>query len=329
MSPKKTVIIALILVVIAIPILNIDIKHTRGTLTKFSSYKELVEFLRYGHPATYGAQPEQKEMIQEYGAGYSTTNIQVQGVEEADTVKTDGQHIYLVSGAKVIIVKAFPAEEAKVVSSLSYNATLSQIYIDRDKLVVFYSSGYWMEAQTSVDIYDVSNRSKPLLKRTVSADGGYFSSRMIGDYVYFIVRKAAYVQNDIVNLPRVRCQSKTRVVQATEVHCSDIPAYSYMFTTVVSVNVQDDAEAPTERTVLTGWEATMYVSIQNIYLALDFGSRTFLHRIHIENSTIEIAAEGEVRGDVLNQFSMDEHAGYFRIATTSGGSGGLENNLYV
>ena len=39
---------------------------------------------------------------------HSTTNIQVAGVDEADTVKTDGEYIYLASGNKTIIVKAYP-----------------------------------------------------------------------------------------------------------------------------------------------------------------------------------------------------------------------------
>ena len=36
----------------------------------------------------------------------------------------------------------------------------------------------------------------------------------------------------------------------------------------------------------------------------------------IEQQTITFEASGEVPGQVLNQFSMDEHNGYFRIATT-------------
>ena len=50
---------------------------------------------------------------------YSGTNLQVEGVDEADMIKTDGEYIYIVSGGNITIVKAYPPEEAKVVSKIS------------------------------------------------------------------------------------------------------------------------------------------------------------------------------------------------------------------
>lgn len=44
--------------------------------------------------------------------------------------------------------------------------------------------------------------------------------------------------------------------------------------------------------------------------------RTIIHKISINGNKIEYKAKGEVVGQVLNQFSMDENNNYFRIATT-------------
>ncbi|MBD3248340.1 hypothetical protein GF382_03570 [Candidatus Falkowbacteria bacterium] len=44
--------------------------------------------------------------------------------------------------------------------------------------------------------------------------------------------------------------------------------------------------------------------------------KTIIHKIAIDNGQLEYKANGEVTGAVLNQFSMDENGGYFRIATT-------------
>jgi hypothetical protein len=49
---------------------------------------------------------------------------------------------------------------------------------------------------------------------------------------------------------------------------------------------------------------------------------------------VSYVGEGEVPGGILNQFSMDEHQGYFRIATTTGnmwasGEDTSKNNIYV
>lgn len=47
--------------------------------------------------------------------------------------------------------------------------------------------------------------------------------------------------------------------------------------------------------------------------------KTVIHRISVNENEIEYSGSGEVPGRVLNQFSMDEFEGNFRIATTTGG----------
>jgi inhibitor of cysteine peptidase len=62
--------------------------------------------------------------------------------------------------------------------------------------------------------------------------------------------------------------------------------------------------------------------------------KTIVHKISISgNSTLEYVAKGEVPGRLLNQFSMDEHDGRLRLATTSEFSTPqrfvMQNNVYV
>jgi len=61
---------------------------------------------------------------------------------------------------------------------------------------------------------------------------------------------------------------------------------------------------------------------------------TVIHKLGAEGPAVTYLGRGEVPGYVLNQFSMDEHRGFFRIATTSegftfAGSGAPRNNVYV
>jgi hypothetical protein len=49
--------------------------------------------------------------------GFSTTNNQVTGVDEGDIMKTDGSYIYTVTGNTVFIIKAYPGEDAEIVST--------------------------------------------------------------------------------------------------------------------------------------------------------------------------------------------------------------------
>jgi len=103
-----------------------------------------------------------------------------------------------------------------------------------------------------------------------------------------------------------------------------------------------------QQSFLLGASQTMYVSEQAIYLASAhyqyqpgiFGLRmtsedvqTIIHKITIEDGMVEYTAQGEVPGTLLNQFSMDEHDGFFRIATTIGSFWSSEdqssNNIYI
>lgn len=59
--------------------------------------------------------------------------------------------------------------------------------------------------------------------------------------------------------------------------------------------------------------------------------KTAIHKINVNGLEIKHESVGEVPGSVLNQFSMDEFDGNFRIATTTGGWNRERNynNLYV
>jgi uncharacterized secreted protein with C-terminal beta-propeller domain len=62
--------------------------------------------------------------------------------------------------------------------------------------------------------------------------------------------------------------------------------------------------------------------------------KTIVHKIAIANGRVEYVASGEVPGRVLNQFSMDEFDGYFRVATTTGrvlgrGIQNSANHIYI
>ena len=66
-------------------------------------------------------------------ADYSETNVQIQGVDEADIVKTDGEYIYIVSGDTVTLIKAFPADEAQVVSKIVLEGEITGIFINDEE----------------------------------------------------------------------------------------------------------------------------------------------------------------------------------------------------
>ena len=324
-------------------------------ISRFSSYEELQEFIKTN--AQYTAFPGRGVVLFNVsgavkGEGfvyapaapdYSTTNIQVAGVDEADIVKTDGDYIYLVSGNRTIIVKAYPPEQAQVLSEIELEGTAIATFINGDRLVVFeeetpyypYYDVRWgptgeiympliISPKTSIKVYDVSDRENPRLQRELSADGQYVSSRMIGDYAYVVINEPVYEQDDEPNLPKIYFGGNETEIPATDIYYSDVSDYYYNYTTIIAINTQNDDQEPTYETILLGASSNLYVSLNNIYLTFpvwggdvgDFG-KSSIHRIHIDGDEIEYVASGEVPGMVLNQFSMDEYEGYFRVATTT------------
>jgi inhibitor of cysteine peptidase len=334
-------------------------------ISRFASYEQLQDFINTN--AQYKTFHWRDEILAVAGEGavpapfstndysttdYSATNIQVAGVDEADIVKTDGEYIYLVSGNRTIIVKAYPPEQAQVLSEIEHEGTVVGIFINGDRLVVFeeetpyydyydmpvvreYDIMPYISPKTYIKVYDVSDKENPRLQRELSADGQYVSSRMIGDYAYVVINEPVYEEEGELNLPRIYSGDNEKEIPATDIYYSYVPDYYYMYTTIMAINTQVDNQEPTYETILLGASSNLYVSLNNIYLTFpvwgddvgDFG-KTSIHRIHIEGAEIEPVASGEVPGMVLNQFSMDEYEGYFRVATTTY-EGTSQNNVYV
>jgi inhibitor of cysteine peptidase len=339
--------------------------HAEGSLQRFSSIQELEEFVEnrttYPHyyPNDWGWLGPRALIVQEdSGASssydYSATNIQVEGVDEADIVKTDGEYIYLVLDNRLVIVKAYPPEEARILSEIELDGRIAGILINEGRLAVFEDGApvyhneldrldldYGTQQKTSIKVYDVSNGESPILVRDVAVDGFYFGSRMIGNYVYVIVNDFVSAGDDQVDTPRIYFPGSVEEIPASEIWHSDIPDYSYIFTTIMAVNIKKDAQDPAHQTLLLGNASNLYVSMDNIYITFPSQradvyntEKTAVHRVSIDGGVIEYDGSGEVPGRPLNQFSMDEHQGYFRMATTTGhvsrdGSPTSANHVYI
>jgi inhibitor of cysteine peptidase len=349
--------------------------------------------------------------------GFSQTNIQVSGVDEADTVKTDGRYLYTVANSTVYIIDA-ETGNARVVQKIPFvNASISGIYLsqDGDKLVVlgdnymYYPYAYSIAPPKDMDImiypyfrsgttfacvYDVSNKNvAPVLARNLTMSGNYLNSRVIDNYLYNIITEYAYtVNNDTVLLPAVYKGAEATNIPATNIHYYNVndsygTSYnSYSFTTFLAIDLSNDAVSPKNMTVMLSGSEQVYVSPTNIYLtypvyewnniAIDLAktvppqspaarssdavssdnassststdiapsvpmiwhpstAKTTVYRIHIEGDSITFAAQGNVTGTIVGQYSMDESNGYFRCATNAWvydeatGTGTQQNYVFV
>ncbi|NCC75872.1 MAG: hypothetical protein EOM08_05500 [Clostridia bacterium] len=139
---------------------------------------------------------------------HSQTNIQVQGVDEADLVKTDGRFLYVVANNRLSIIDARDPARMQVVSSLTFaanretdaiylNESILEIFLDpeHDRLTVLlagYSPIQAGRTYTTTQVYDITNRSAPQLVRQFSQDGNYVTSRKIGSVVTVVTNEYKY-----------------------------------------------------------------------------------------------------------------------------------------
>ncbi|NTV24327.1 MAG: hypothetical protein HGA85_08240, partial [Nanoarchaeota archaeon] len=202
---------------------DLSLQSGSGEMKKFSSAEEVSAFLQknaaasgnnYGYDGrSFGgvdmalAESSKSSMVpsagmaQDDGASdYSTTNIQVEGVDEPDFIKNDGKYIYTLSNSQLVIVKAYPATAAEILSKTEIEGYPTEMFLSGDKVIIFVTRGdeelgfetydaiprqiYRQKAH--ILIYDVSNKDDPELVEDIDAKGYYVAARIIGDHVYIV-----------------------------------------------------------------------------------------------------------------------------------------------
>ena len=108
---------------------------------------------------TYGNDSEIKSTNSK---DFSETNIQVEGVDEADIVKTDGDYIYSLSNSDVVITNVKDPANIKVESKINEKIP-EDLILYKDKLIIISASNgnYRSESNTIVNIYDISDKANP------------------------------------------------------------------------------------------------------------------------------------------------------------------------
>lgn len=310
---------------------------------------------------------------------YSTTNLQVQGVDESDIVKNDGKYIYGVKGNTVRVVQAYPVDSMKELDKVTFddaNFYPRDLYVDGNRMVVLgtvYDSlwdkpymnqpvskkmmmpilgEYYYGQVTKVYIFDITDKSNIKNIRDLSYEGDYTSSRKVGDMLYLVMNKNEYgyrfpqgwTEHEVLPLYK---DSNAGTVN-TIGKCEDVlyvPGSENINYVVVAGIPTSDAQGKVVDEVIVGSSGSIYASTENLYVAeqkyswfyanpnAENKEQTLVHKFSLSPSEIKYQGKAEVPGHIINQFSMDESGGNFRIATTLGSVwdsvNPSTNNIYV
>ena len=208
---------------------------------------------------------------------FSQTNVQVKGVDEADFVKNDGKYIYVLSQDKLVIVDAFPADDAEILSETDVKGTPRNMFVNGDRLVVFsvvedeediiseydFVPRKRYAQKTHAYVYDITDREDPEIVNDFNVNGQYSEARMIGDYVYFVSKDSVYYYNNYIAMPELRDGVEKLVVP--DVYYFDNPETNFVFHIVSAFDINgDDINA---KSFMMGYSNNLMVSKENIYIS--------------------------------------------------------------
>ena len=153
---------------------------------------------------------------------YSETNTQVAGVDEADIVKTDGKHLYILHGNTFRIARAWPTEQLGEQTVTDIEGAPSEMFVANGLAVIYstvdgspvyaaagvkapydgkgygepdiappsggYYPGYYPNALTKITVLRIADDQSVQIAKETYFEGNYLSSRKIGDHVRTVLQ---------------------------------------------------------------------------------------------------------------------------------------------
>ncbi len=240
------------------------------------------EITSYGEEA--GISPETK---------VSSTNVQVEGVDELDIVKTNGRIIVSAFNDKVYVVDA---ASKKVVSTLEIEeGAVKGVFLYNDKLVVVSENPIVVPLRlevetrcrclvvppgttnTTIYVYDITHPDKPKLFLKTSITGYVLASRLVNQYFYLVTRQPL-LEPTVPMLDGKPLDPQYIVV-------ADKNPDSYTNILVLDLSLRETTEKWSVQSFLTGPGSWFYMTPNRLYIAVqkyiryDFMFKTALETI--------------------------------------------------
>lgn len=269
---------------------------------------------------------------------YSTTNIQVENVDEADIVKTDGEYVYSISGDTVYITYAKNPTEMNVVAKIQEplsNISPEDLILQNNKLIII--SGNTIK--TVVKIYDLANIENPDKIKEFEINKEYYTSRYINGNLYVISSGRVTSEG---NLEYVEDGATVNPDKPNAYKINDL--YTRMQTVIASYNLNAPENKIKVQSYLMDVE-NAYISEKNMYLIDNgysgsrdvefsdifgikgllgigdaikdsdsiYGSNIYKFNFK-EDGSVEYQTKTQVEGTTIDQFSLDEKDDNLRIA---------------
>jgi len=231
---------------------------------------------------------------------YSTTNVQVRGIDEGDIVKTNGEKIFIGKDNKLVVVNnvtppledIYNLEISKEVTNYEYytgpQETIRTILLD-DDLLYLVTTKYRNESKfdssllypqmiyiptTVVTTYEINEDSLDKLS-AIEVDGEYYQSRLKEGYIYLITNTNNFfysnpiLLDDIIISPiKEEKAGKISTTERTMIMPKDGTPDNKNIYTITTIKYDESQDSVIDSLdLLLDYSSTIYMSEDNLYIA--------------------------------------------------------------
>ncbi len=293
---------------------------------------------------------------------HSETNVQVDGIDEGDIIKTDGNRIYYIRNQFLTVVEVNDGIMTTILNQAydeESNGYYRELYLTDDQLIVIgtkyeetiydarpemdymwypYDSG-----DTTVDIYDKETLS---IEDTFTISGTITTTRLKDDVLYLVTSEYIYMSDDTDDIrPTFTKNDQTIIPNYDEIYyIEDLPTET--FTILSTIDLTENSLDYTIFLGLSNWNQ-VYMSHEGVYLAstyyqamdevdndtavnsFDYMDGIIIHYAIQDDGSLAYFGQAEYDGYIINQFAIDEYNGYLRLVTTEGWGDNVVNRLFI
>lgn len=295
------------------------------------------------------------------------TNTQLEGVDEADIVKTDGSYLYhyrrdrKTGIPKISIVEAKALKEtASIPMDGSYSPNIylagqnlvvvedvakdrtASLLGDRSDLIIpeYEKKKQRFVPMTQVAVYDLTDKTNPRLAHSFYQSGSYENSRLHDNVVYTVTRQylsdlpepAAFLSEQTLPFTVEQAVAKLLPAESIWIGREERPIHQLGYTVLSALDLDNGF---TTTKAIAGDCDEMLLTPDSLYLTADLysdwgGRETGILKFTIDRTNLAYVGDTTVEGYIDNQFALDEYQGNLRIATTSwNDKRNTQNGVYV
>ena len=349
-----------------------DDAHSQLSYVKdYDQFKQLIEQNQNSHnrlyPEAVFESVETDDSRSSEVSNISSTNVQVQGIDEGDIVKVDDSRIYMLSYDSFYVIDV-SNDNMSLLLSQSLDSTredssytyYQELYITENEIIVIGQRyAYYLQSrdgqtkesdfidiepwyyfglpESVIEIYDKASLT---LQDTFLVSGYLSSSRLINNRLYVITKQDIFLYEDIDPRPQLTHNSDVYMQSYENIqYIASLDALEN-YTNILFVEFNDTLTYELKTYLGQSYWGHTYVTFDSIYFAgntyqFDEVTNTYVTKGVIIRYTINndgstsFGGYQTYKGYIINQFAIDQYDQTLRLVTTDGWGDTVVNRLYI